>query len=484
MSALLDEDHAGVGGPNIPPTTSATLSQAIASGPGGPIHVLVSDRIAEHIPGCNMAFWKDALEAVGGFDPQFRVAGDDVDLCWRLQERGWTLGFSAAAMVWHRRRGTVSSYLRQQQGYGRAEALLERKWPERYNRGGHLAWAGRVYGATRYPATPRRNRIRYGSWGSNLFQSVYDRSPSTPAQLPLMPEWYLLIAALAVAAVYDVLHDPLLFRVPVLAVPMSFLLLGMSISVLVLQALRAGAATARARPMSQRAGLGLAVLTAAMYVLQPLARLVGRLQLGLTPWRRRGVLRAGLVWPRTILSWSTTWRSTQVRLASIEAALRPNCMRIVRGGEYDRWDIHVRLGPLGAARLRLAAEEHGQARQLLRARVWPRPSRGVGALVALIVAFYALSLHQGDELSALILGCTAMVLALRATTECMAAMAAVVDAVKAEELEAHALAERHMTEGVVRERRIARNGAVEEDSAVGLQARRTKTHFGRRGGMP
>ena len=144
VSALLDEDHAGVGGPNIPPTTSATLSQAIASGPGGPIHVLVSDKIAEHIPGCNMAFWKDALEAVGGFDPQFRVAGDDVDLCWRLQERGWTLGFCAAAMVWHRRRGTVRSYLRQQQGYGRAEALLERKWPERYNRGGHLAWAGRV----------------------------------------------------------------------------------------------------------------------------------------------------------------------------------------------------------------------------------------------------------------------------------------------------------------------------------------------------
>ncbi len=202
-----------------------------------------------------MAFWKDALEAVGGFDPQFRVAGDDVDICWRLQERGWTLGFCAAAMVWHRRRDTVGSYLRQQQGYGRAEALLERKWPERYNRGGHLAWAGRVYGATRYPATPRRNRIRYGSWGSNLFQSVYDRTPSTPGLLPLMPEWYLLIAALAAVAVYDVLHDPLLFRVPMLAMPVSFLLLGMSISVLALQALRAGAASARARPISQRAGL-------------------------------------------------------------------------------------------------------------------------------------------------------------------------------------------------------------------------------------
>jgi O-antigen biosynthesis protein len=168
-----------------------------------------------------------------------------------------------------------------------------------------------------------------------------------------------LIAALAVVAVYDVLHDPLLFRVPVLAMPVSFLLLGMSISVLALQALRAGAASARARPMSHRGGFGLAPLTAAMYVLQPLSRLVGRLQLGLTPWRRRGVLRADVVWPRTILNWSTTWRSAEVRLGNIEAALRPNCMSVVRGGEYDRWDIHVRLGPLAAARLRLTAEEHG-----------------------------------------------------------------------------------------------------------------------------
>jgi GT2 family glycosyltransferase len=483
VSALVDEDHAGVGGPNIPPTGSATLSQAIACGPGGPIHVLVSDKIAEHIPGCNMAFWKDALEAVGGFDPQFRVAGDDVDICWRLQKHGWTLGFCAAAMVWHRRRGTVRSYLRQQQGYGRAEALLERKWPERYNRGGHLAWAGRVYTAARYPPTRRRKRIRYGSWGSNLFQSVYDRSPSTPGLLPLMPEWYLLIAVLAIAAVYDVLHDPLLLRVPMLAVPMSFVLLGMSISVLAVQALRAGVASARARPMSQRAGVGLAVLTAAMYVLQPLARLVGRLQLGLTPWRRRGVLRAGVVWPRTILSWSTTWRSAQVRLANIEAALRPNCMSVVRGGEYDRWDIHVRLGPLAAARLRLTTEEHGQGRQLLRTRVWPRPSLGVSVLAAFLVAIYALAVHQGDGLSALLLGCAAMVLVLRATTECAAAMAAIVAVVTAPELDAlDGPAERHVTDSVAVGGPRALKPAVNGGSAAGAEAPRAELRVARRGG--
>src|SRR5260221_10124466 len=62
------------------------------------------------------------------------IAGDDVDVCWRLQQRGWTLGFSPAAMVWHHRRNSVRAYWRQQKNYAKAEALLEKKWPEKYNR--------------------------------------------------------------------------------------------------------------------------------------------------------------------------------------------------------------------------------------------------------------------------------------------------------------------------------------------------------------
>jgi hypothetical protein len=94
----------------------------------------IRDVQAEHIPGCNMAFRTANLRAIGGFDPQFRTAGDDVDVCWRLQERGWTLGFNPAAVVWHHRRASLRAYWRQQVGYGRAEALLERKWPGKYSR--------------------------------------------------------------------------------------------------------------------------------------------------------------------------------------------------------------------------------------------------------------------------------------------------------------------------------------------------------------
>ena len=87
---LMRGDHAGAGGPNVPPGGCGAVSDAVAMAPGGLVHVLLTDRVAEHIPGCNMAFRKSALEAIDGFDATFRVAGDDVDLCWRLEARGST----------------------------------------------------------------------------------------------------------------------------------------------------------------------------------------------------------------------------------------------------------------------------------------------------------------------------------------------------------------------------------------------------------
>src|ERR1044071_8257844 len=129
---------AGVGGPNLAPAGDGLIADCVANAPGGPAHVLLSDRIAEHIPGCNMAFRHDVLQQVGGCDPLFRVAGDDVDLCWRVQQAGGTIGFHPAALVWHHRRNFLKNYWRQQQGYGKAEALLEGKWPEKYNSAGHL----------------------------------------------------------------------------------------------------------------------------------------------------------------------------------------------------------------------------------------------------------------------------------------------------------------------------------------------------------
>src|ERR1044071_7335709 len=110
---LLDSEFAGMGGPNLLPPEDSAVAAAVMASPGGPAHVMLDDRQAEHIPGCNMAFYKWALAEVGGFDPNFTRAGDDVDLCWRLQQAGCKIGFCPAAFVWHYRRSNVGAYLQQ-----------------------------------------------------------------------------------------------------------------------------------------------------------------------------------------------------------------------------------------------------------------------------------------------------------------------------------------------------------------------------------
>ena len=37
----------------------------------------------------NMAFWRERLLEISGFDPIYRAAGDDVGLCWKLVGRGY-----------------------------------------------------------------------------------------------------------------------------------------------------------------------------------------------------------------------------------------------------------------------------------------------------------------------------------------------------------------------------------------------------------
>ena len=215
--SFLKTDHAAIGGPNIVPPKLGQVAECVGRAPGGPVHVLLTDEEAEHIPGCNMAFFKSALEEVGGFDPQFRIAGDDVNVCWKLQQRGWTLGFNPAAMVWHHPRGSLRHYWRQQLNYGRAEALLEREWPEKYNHHGHLTWRGRVYGDSHTRPLPlRRSRIYHGVWGTGLFQRLYAPSNGKLLSLPLMPEWFLVILGLAGLSSLGFLWKPLLLVWPLL----------------------------------------------------------------------------------------------------------------------------------------------------------------------------------------------------------------------------------------------------------------------------
>jgi O-antigen biosynthesis protein len=421
--AFTSTNHAGIGGPNIPPTGDGPLAACVANAPGGPIHVLLSDEVAEHIPGCNMAFRRDRLLEVGGFDPVFRRAGDDVDVCWRLQEKGWTLGFSAAAMVWHHRRNSIRAYLRQQVGYGDAEALLERKWPEKYNAFGHVSWTGRLYGKGLTRALAHPTRIYHGTWGSAPFQSVYQAPQPGLASVTLMPEWYLCTVALAALSLLGVVWHPLLAAAPLCA---------LAIAASLVQSVISGARASFTEPRPPLQRLGLYALTALLHLLQPLARLRGRLRSALTPWRRHGPDGFSLPRVRYWNMWTEKWEAPEARLRRVEALLGMDGRLVTRGGDYDPWDLEVRAGGLSAVRVHLTIEEHGQDRQMVRYRARPRFRPSVIVTMMVLIACAVLAVVDGAPLAMVVLGGAVAALVVAALGECGAAMATVVETLDAE----------------------------------------------------
>ncbi len=401
--------YAGIGGPNLPPRDEGGVATCVTNAPGGPVHVLLSDTEAEHIPGCNMAYRRADLLAVGGFDPQFRTAGDDVDVCWRLQARGATLGFHAAAVVWHRRRTSVRAYWRQQRGYGHAEALLERKWPERYTRRGHLTWRGRIYDRVSVNAF-RPTRIYHGIWGTGAFQPEEPGERDWMGRIIAAPDWYLVLGALAVLSLLG-LHWPLLLW----ATPALVLGLGASFAYAIHGGTRADLgrhATTRLRRFELRA------LTAFLHLLQPAARLSGRLSRGLSPWRQRRI--AGFALPRPLerAFWHNSWERPSERVQRIEDTARDAGARAVRGGPYASWDLEFSGGAFGAARLLVAVEEHGRGRQLVRCRIWPRVTSGTWRALVLLSGLLLLAVGSDPSPVAVVLLALTTALAAASLWEC------------------------------------------------------------------
>jgi O-antigen biosynthesis protein len=411
-AAFEDGDYAAVGGPNITPPGDGKIAECVSNAPGNPTHVMLSDRVAEHIPGCNMAFRRETLSAIGGFDPRFHVAGDDVDVCWRIQDAGGTIGFSSAAVVWHHRRNSVRAFWRQQVGYGAAEGQLEQKWPQRHNGAGYLSWTGRIYGPGRVRAPRRRALIYQGPWGTAPFQSLYERDPHSVWVLTALAEWRVLVALLTAVAAMGIAWRPLLLAAPLAAASAALML--------------AQAVISAKRGSFSHPRRSLHMLTAALFVLQPAARLYGRLRTHMRASSGRfmsGVLY-GVKLPRRRVSayWSETWREPAAWLQWMLEELLGSGNMVCTGREYDRWDLHVTGGRLGSARMLVAFEDNGSGNQYIRFRVWPQASKPacVTALICLTVA--VLAALAGTVLIAAVYGAFAVLLSLAIAGQCARAL--------------------------------------------------------------
>jgi GT2 family glycosyltransferase len=271
VSQLQQCDAAAVGGPNLAPE-SGRVPACVAAAPGQPMHVLANyspsperDQVAEHIPGCNMAFRREALEAINGFDDQFRKAGDDVDICWRLEHAGYWTTFAPAAVVWHYRRQTPSAYFKQQAGYGEAEALLRFKHPDRFNGRGHGKWQGSMYGNSLQGLVIEDSIIYHGTFGTAPFQCIYQPGTAHWAMLPSTFEWHLAVAAMFL-----------------LGLPLFFFgvwpFLFVAAFMLILSVVVAGLQAYQAKLAPQHEGLHSRALVAALCYAQPLVRSWARYQ--------------------------------------------------------------------------------------------------------------------------------------------------------------------------------------------------------------
>jgi glycosyltransferase involved in cell wall biosynthesis len=356
------------GGPNFPPPEDNLIPSVVAVSPGGPTHVLVSDDVAEHIAGCNMAFRRDILLGLGGFDPVYRAAGDDVDICWRFQDAGYTIGFSPSAVVWHWRRNTVQAYLNQQRGYGKAEALVYSKHPFRFNLFGQAKWLGRIYGDLSASLLFSRRPVIYsGVFGRGLFQTMYEPPSSLLAFLPLTFEWNVVALLLALAGALSGGWAHLLV-VPLL----------ITWTMCINGALKAPI-DARFRGLKARA------LVALLIYLGPILRGWERLkwrvremkthdQIRLAPreqharvdWRDRSLL---------LSYWSDNGDEKEVLIGGLMSFLAPQKYFIVPDTGWSDWDLKIARGLWSRAFVMVVAENHGGMKRVLRVRCTMRLSR-------------------------------------------------------------------------------------------------------------
>ena len=358
ISTLLSGKYAGAGGPNVSPPAQNWVQACVAAAPGGPSHVLLTDTVAEHIPGCNMAWHRWAFESVGGFDVEYHKAGDDVDFCWRVQQAGYEIAFSPTAIVWHHRRFTLKAFRKQQEGYGEAESMLRFKHLIFFGPTGSAKWRGQIYGTPRFNWFINRPIIYHGIFGEGFFQSIYPTPQSEIAGYLRSIEWFALTVFLFGLGIFlpEVRIVPYLMFGGTLCVALSYML------------------SARIEPKFDTIAARLLVMFLAFA--QPLARGWSRyftwLQFKRTP---RSVITTHEVLPAAsafhesaarLKYWSEEGKDRTHLLSSILALLDAEGWRYSIDTGWNDWDVHIYGNFWWSIVLQSVTEYHGGAKCLTR----------------------------------------------------------------------------------------------------------------------
>jgi hypothetical protein len=247
------------------------------------------------------------------------------------------------------------------------------------------------------------------------------------------------MAALALLTVLGLWWTPLIIAAPVLA---------WAVATPIVQAI-ASARRARFtdRPRTRRQRLGMLGMVALLHLIQPLARLRGRLDHGLTFLRKRGPNSIAVPIPRTFPLLVTRWQAPDVRLKALQTAMQETGAVVLHGGDYDRWDLEVRGGICGSARMLMCTEDSGSGTQLVRVRAWPWCHWVIGFICLFSSALTAAAVASEAYVAAPVLGFVAAFVGTRLVRDCGMAMGAIQHALAAcGALEAHPIQDTHERE--------------------------------------
>jgi hypothetical protein len=278
----------------------------------------------------------------------------------------------------------VRAYLRQQHGYGEAEALLAARHPEYFSPLGGSLWQGRIYSPAKLALLVGRPMIYHGRFGAGAFQGLYAGAPSFALMACTSLEFHVLVTLplFVLSAVFGWL----------LPVAVASALASLTVC---------GCAAAQAGLPRRKMRFWSRPLVALLYALQPLVRGWARYQGRLFP-------------PRTPLS----ARETLDSLGRKQAQLAPGELRfadpahrgrqVFLGAVLDRlvrerwphrpdtgwgaWDVEVHGSRWSKLRLLTVTEQPDDSVLRLRCRLqtqWTLPAKlGFGGVLgaALIVA--------------------------------------------------------------------------------------------------
>ena len=109
----------------------------------------------------NLLVRREAFDGSGGFAEGIR-SGGDADLCWRLQDAGWSIEHRPSAIVGHEHRSTVRALLRQSARTAAGTRWLEARHPGFHATAGSGRRAARALAGT--VAWPLRGKPERGAY--------------------------------------------------------------------------------------------------------------------------------------------------------------------------------------------------------------------------------------------------------------------------------------------------------------------------------